>query len=158
MMCRLSRASLTALALIGPTLALASNAEPASAPLETVTVSARPALSDAFTEVGALTTLGGELVEGLAPVHGQELFVRVPGAWVSRGSGQEHLMALRSPVLTGPGACGAFLLLEDGIPLRPAGFCNVNNLFEMNLAQAAGVGCCGGRAQPSTAVRRSSAP
>lgn len=139
MMCRLSRASLTALALIGPTLALASNAEPASAPLETVTVSARPALSDAFTEVGALTTLGGELVEGLAPVHGQELFVRVPGAWVSRGSGQEHLMALRSPVLTGPGACGAFLLLEDGIPLRPAGFCNVNNLFEMNLAQAAGV-------------------
>ncbi|MEE3110252.1 MAG: TonB-dependent receptor, partial [Pseudomonadota bacterium] len=108
-------------------------------PLETITVSARPALSDAFTEVGALTTLGGEVVEGLAPVHGQELFVRVPGAWVSRGSGQEHLMALRSPVLTGPGACGAFLLLEDGIPLRPAGFCNVNNLFEMNLAQAAGV-------------------
>jgi Outer membrane cobalamin receptor protein len=120
-------------------LALPALAAAESEALETLVVSARPALSDAFTEVGSLTTLSEETVAGLAPVHGQELFVRVPGAWVSRGSGQEHLMALRSPVLSGPGACGAFLLLEDGIPLRPAGFCNVNNLFEMNLAQAAGV-------------------
>ena len=125
-------------------LALALTALPAlaaaeSEAIETLVVSARPALSDAFSELGALTTLSGETVAGLAPVHGQELLVRVPGAWVSRGSGQEHLMALRSPVLSGPGACGAFLLLEDGIPLRPAGFCNVNNLFELNLAQAAGV-------------------
>ena len=96
-------------------LAVAASAEPSSAPLETITVSARPALSDAFTEVGALTTLGGEVVEGLAPVHGQELFVRYPGLG-SRGSGQEHLMALRSPVLTGPGACGAFLLLKMAFP------------------------------------------
>ena len=139
MLCRLSLASLTVAALVSSALAGAADANPSKARLETMIVSARPALSDAFTEVGALTTLSGELVEGLAPVHGQELFVRVPGAWVSRGSGQEHLMALRSPVLAGPGACGAFLLLEDGIPLRPAGFCNVNNLFEMNLAQASGV-------------------
>lgn len=139
MLCRLSLASLTIAALVSSALAGAADADPSKARLETITVSARPALSDAFTEVGALTTLSGEVVEGLAPVHGQELFVRVPGAWVSRGSGQEHLMALRSPVLAGPGACGAFLLLEDGIPLRPAGFCNVNNLFEMNLAQASGV-------------------
>ncbi|MFZ9904275.1 MAG: hypothetical protein ACO3GE_02635 [Steroidobacteraceae bacterium] len=50
----------------------------------------------------------------------------VPGVLVQRGSGQESLIAIRSPVLTGAGACGAFLLLEDGIPLRPTGFCNVN--------------------------------
>ncbi|MFZ8912969.1 MAG: TonB-dependent receptor plug domain-containing protein, partial [Pseudomonadales bacterium] len=139
MLCRLSLASLTVAALFCSAIAGAADADSSNSRLETIIVSARPALSDAFTEVGALTTLSGELVEGLAPVHGQELFVRVPGAWVSRGSGQEHLMALRSPVLAGPGACGAFLLLEDGIPLRPAGFCNVNNLFEMNLAQASGV-------------------
>ena len=65
--------------------------------------------------------------------------MRVPGVWISRGSGQEHLTAIRSSVLTGAGACGEFLLLENGIPIRPAGFCNVNNLFEMNTEQAAAV-------------------
>ena len=55
------------------------------------------------------------------------------GGWISRGSGQESLISLRSPVLTGSGACGSFLILEDGLPIRPAGFCNVNNLFEISL-------------------------
>jgi iron complex outermembrane recepter protein len=39
-------------------------------------------------------------------------------------------------VLTGAGSCGAFLFLEDGIPIRPAGFCNVNGLLEANTEQA----------------------
>ena len=39
-------------------------------------------------------------------------------------------------MLTGPGSCGAFLILEDGIPTRPAGFCNVNQLFELDSEQA----------------------
>ena len=51
------------------------------------------------------------------PQHPKEIFQRVPGVWISRGSGQEHLTSIRSPVLTGPGACGSFLLLEDGIPV-----------------------------------------
>lgn len=69
-------------------------------------------------------------------VHPNRLFDAVPGTWVSRGSGQEHLTAIRSPVLTGAGACGAFLYLEDGLPIRPPGLCNVNNLFEIDLSQA----------------------
>ena len=68
--------------------------------------------------------------------HIHELMTRVAGVWVSRGSGQEHLTAIRSPVLTGAGACGGFLLLEDGIPVRPAGFCNVNQMFELFTEQA----------------------
>ena len=69
--------------------------------------------------------------------HIHELLSRVPGIWVSRGSGQESLPAIRSPVLTGAGSCGGFLMLEDDIPIRPAGFCNVNQLFEIatELAQ-----------------------
>src|SRR5690606_29325869 len=63
--------------------------------------------------------------------HIHELGTQVPGTWLSRGSGQEHLTAIRSPVLTGPGSCGSFLFLEDGIPIRPVGFCNVNELFEV---------------------------
>ena len=65
--------------------------------------------------------------------HAKELFNLSAGSWISRGSGQESLISLRSPVLTGSGACGSFLILEDGLPIRPAGFCNVNNLFEISL-------------------------
>ncbi len=71
--------------------------------------------------------------------HPAQLFSVVPGAWVTAGGGQESLMGLRSPLFTGQGACGAFLLLEDGIPIQPAGFCNVNALFELNTEQAQAV-------------------
>ncbi len=70
------------------------------------------------------------------PQHAQELFAPLPGVWISRGSGQEQLTSIRSPVLTGAGACGAFLMLENQVAIRPAGFCNVNQLFEVDLAAA----------------------
>jgi outer membrane receptor protein involved in Fe transport len=63
--------------------------------------------------------------------HVSQLGAAATGTWLARGSEQESLPAIRSPVLTGPGSCGAFLMLEDGIPIRPAGFCNVNQLFEV---------------------------
>lgn len=75
-------------------------------------------------------------IERTRHTHVSELLYRAPGTWISRGSGQEHLTAIRSPVLTGAGACGGFLFLEDGLPTRPAGFCNVNGLFEINTEQA----------------------
>ena len=63
-------------------------------------------------------------------VHINELLQRNPGVWISRGNGQESLTSLRSPVLTGAGSCGAFLVMQDGVSLRAPGFCNVNQLFE----------------------------
>ncbi len=68
--------------------------------------------------------------------HIQESLVRIAGANLARGNGQEYLPALRSPVLTGAGACGGLLAALDGIPLRAAGFCNINELFEANAEQA----------------------
>ncbi len=68
--------------------------------------------------------------------HPAEQLSSLPSVWVSRGNNQESLISVRSPVLTGAGACGAFLVAEDGIPIRPAGFCNVNQLFETHIAQA----------------------
>lgn len=62
--------------------------------------------------------------------HPAELVNRAPGAFINRGNGAEHLTAIRSPVLTGGAGAGSFLYLEDGIPLRAAGFANVNGLFE----------------------------
>lgn len=87
-------------------------------------------------QAGNTTVVPADVIDGVAAVHPGELFTRVPGVWVTRGSNQEHLTAIRSPILTGSGACGAFLYLEDGLPVRPAGFCNVNQLIEMNLDAA----------------------
>lgn len=75
-------------------------------------------------------------INGVQHQHAHELLNRVAGVWVVRGSGQEHQTSIRSPVLTGGGSCGGFLILEDGIPTRPAGFCNVNQLMETNTEQA----------------------
>jgi outer membrane receptor protein involved in Fe transport len=86
-----------------------------------------------------ITRLGDDEILAVQHQHLQELLTRVPGVWLSRGSGQESLPAIRSPVLTGAGSCGAFLTLEDGIPTRPAGFCNVNQLFELDTEQAAAI-------------------
>jgi len=86
-------------------------------------------ISDWNEEVSS-TSLNSEEIFLVDAQHPKQVFSRVPGIWISRGSGQEHLTSIRSPILTGPGACGSFLILEDGIPVRPNGFCNVNGLFE----------------------------
>ena len=39
-------------------------------------------------------------------------------------------------MLAGAGACGAFLVAEDSLPIRPVGFCNLNEMFELNYEQA----------------------
>ena len=78
----------------------------------------------------SISSINERELEDLDAQHPKQIFRRSPGVWISRGSGQEHLTAIRSPVLTGPGACGSFLVLEDGLAVRPTGFCNVNGLFE----------------------------
>lgn len=111
----------------------------ASQPIEEIVVVGDRAIAPAFAEVGSVSVLDRETIAETAAEHVHELMVRVPGVWVSRGSGEEHLTAIRSPVLTGAGACGAFLFMEDGVPIRPPGFCNVNNLFEVATEMAAAI-------------------
>ncbi len=89
-----------------------------------------------LAHAGNIEHLDSRTLAAVQHQHMHELLTRVSGVWLSRGSGQENLTAIRSPVLTGAGSCGAFLFLEDGIPIRPAGFCNVNSLFEVNTEQA----------------------
>ena len=88
---------------------------------------------------GSATRIGVATAELIGATHSSELLNRAPGMLMQRGSGQESLTALRSPVLTGAGACGSVLVLEDGIPIRPVGSCNVNELFEVNIEQAAAI-------------------
>jgi iron complex outermembrane receptor protein len=88
---------------------------------------------------GNVAVVDEQTVHDAGAVHPAELLVRVPGAWVSRGGGQEQLTALRSPVWTGPGSCGEIVYAEDGVPIRPSGFCNANQFIEINTEQSGGM-------------------
>lgn len=80
-----------------------------------------------------------EEIDLVRPNHITEVINRVSGVNIQRGNGQEHLTSIRSPVLSGGAGAGSFLYLEDGIPLRAAGFANVNGLFEANYELAGGI-------------------
>jgi len=124
---------------VGTDATVGSDAQDRDARLETMVVTLTRSAQPAQELAGSLHAVSREELELLTHQHMAELVTRIPGVWIHRGSGQEHLTAIRSPVLTGAGACGAFLFLEDGIPVRPAGFCNVNQLFEINTEQAASI-------------------
>ncbi|MFT5520512.1 MAG: iron complex outermembrane receptor protein, partial [Enterobacterales bacterium] len=84
----------------------------------------------------SISVLDQAEIQLVSHTHISELLSQVSGTWISRGNGQEHLTAIRSAVLTGSGACGAFFMAEDGIALRAQGFCNVNQLFDAHSEQA----------------------
>lgn len=131
-----------------------ARAEGADASLETVVVTATRMPTDGSLLPLAWSAIDSETVAFTSLQHSNQLLNRSAGAWISRGNGQESLISLRSPVLTGAGSCGAFTTAADGIPLRAPGFCNVNQLFDANLAQAGGVEVIRG---PATAVYGSNA-
>ncbi len=137
--------------MLGVTLALA--VAPAHA-LEEIIVTATRSPAALLDYPGSATRVESGAIELVHATHASELLIRAPGAMVQRGSGQESLTALRSPVLTGAGACGAVLVLEDGIPIRPVGSCNVNEMFEVNYEQAAAIEVLRG---PGSALYGSSA-
>ncbi len=104
--------------------------------LETMTVTGTRTPTELKDLGGNVSVVSEEELRLIAATHINESLARVPGTWISRGNGQESLTAVRSPVLTGAGACGAFLMAEDGLALRASGFCNLNQLFEVNSEQA----------------------
>ncbi|WP_439636915.1 TonB-dependent receptor [Oceanicaulis sp.] len=78
----------------------------------------------------ATAILEADALERVGAHHVSEALNRLPGVNINRGNGAEHLTAIRSPVFTGGQGAGSFLYLEDGVPLRAAGFANINGLFE----------------------------
>lgn len=86
--------------------------------------------------IGEISRLDDSLLSQIGHTHIQEATVRIPGVWMSRGNGQELLASVRSPIYTGAGSCGEVLIAENSIPIRPSGFCNVNQMFEVNTEQA----------------------
>ena len=107
--------------------------------LTEIVVTAQRRAQSTLELAGNIQRLDARAIREIAPQHPHELMNNIAGAWIVRGSGQEHLTAIRSPVLSGAGSCGGFLLLEDGIPIRPSGFCNVNQMFELFTEMARAV-------------------
>lgn len=104
--------------------------------IEQITVTATRTQSPLKALSGNLSVVNADDIAFINPQHINQSLVRVPGGWISRGNGQEHLTAIRSPVLTGAGGCGAFYMAQDGVSLRAPGFCNANQLFDVNSEQA----------------------
>jgi len=107
--------------------------------LETIVVTSDRQQTEIKDIASSIYSLGSETLEMIRHVHIGEVLNSVPGVVFNRGNGQESLLGIRSPVLTGAGSCGAFQTAQDGIPLRGAGFCNVNQLFEANSEQAGNI-------------------
>ena len=111
----------------------------ADEPIDEIIVTATRQNDSLRSYPGSISIISAADIARVGSTHHSELINRAPGALIQRNSGQESLTAIRSPVLTGPGSCGVFLFLEDSVPIRPVGFCNVNELFEVNSEQANGI-------------------
>jgi iron complex outermembrane recepter protein len=123
-------------ALGSATNASAAAGNEGAARLEEIVVTAARRPESALRSAASIGRIGAEAIAITGSTHHAEILNRVPGTLIQRGSGEESLTAIRSPVLTGAGSCGAFLFLENGIPIRPVGVCNVNEMFEINTEQA----------------------
>ncbi|MEX1199461.1 MAG: TonB-dependent receptor [Methylophaga sp.] len=113
--------------------------EEVAASLDEMVVTGTRSESPLLDLAGNTGRVSEEEIDLVRPDHITQVVNRVAGVNVQRGNGQEHLTSIRSPVLTGGAGAGSFLFLEDGIPLRAAGFANVNGLFEVNYEQAGGI-------------------
>ena len=93
-----------------------------------VTAERRPQDADAVAQ--SITVLNSDELALIGADHIAEALARAPGVSLHRGSGAEHLTAIRSPVLNGGAGAGSFLFLENGVPLRSPGFANINGLLD----------------------------
>lgn len=104
--------------------------------IERMLVTANRSKTTILATASSVDVIDARALDLIGPQHISQALNGMAGTWISRGNGQEHLTAVRSPVLTGAGACGAFFMAFDGISLRAPGFCNANQLFDANSEQA----------------------
>ena len=82
---------------------------------------------------GAQSVIDAGVIADTAADRPAEILNQAPGVNIQMNSGQEHLIAIRSPVLSGGAGQGSFLILENGVPTRSPAFGNVNSLIEPHL-------------------------
>lgn len=127
--------------MIISTIAMSQNAyaNVASDDIEVISVTASKQALAVNKTPDSVSVLSATDITNILPQHINQILAQAPATWISRGNGQEHLTAIRSPVLTGAGSCGAFFMGVDGISIRAPSFCNANQLFDVNYEQAASI-------------------
>lgn len=101
--------------------------------IETIVTTANRSAQSHIKLIGNTSVIAKDAIESINAEHLNQVLSLASGVWLSRGNGQESLLSIRSPVLTGSGSCAEFLTLENGISLRAPGFCNVNQLFDSHF-------------------------
>jgi outer membrane receptor protein involved in Fe transport len=124
------------LAALAPLAASAADEPMETSDPQDIVVTATRDKRSAFQTPASVTRIDQQTIADVGAKHQADLLNRSAGVYIQRGSGAESLGAIRSPVLAGAGACGAFLVAEDSVPIRPVGFCNLNEMFELNYEQA----------------------
>jgi len=112
---------------------------PAFADDETIIVTGTRSDTRLLDLAGNDAVITTDQIQFTAPQRPAEILNQIPGVYIQPGSGEEHITAIRSAVLNGGAGQGSELYLEDGVPLRAAGFGNVNGLYEANIEQAGSV-------------------
>ncbi len=97
---------------------------------DVIVVTASRQAEDRNATSAPVAVINADDIQRLGAHHAAEALNRLPGVFVHRGNGVEHLTAVRSAVLTGGAGAGSFLYLQDGIGLRAPGFANINGLME----------------------------
>ena len=149
--CALSLSSLSGIALADENQQIEQSNSPHT---EVIVITGSRQATDLLSFAGNVDRISTEDIDRVSAVHPSEILNRATGVHIQTNNGMESLPSVRSPVLTGPGAAGAFLFLEDGIATRSAGFANNNALSELNLAQASEIEVIRG---PASAVYGSNA-
>jgi iron complex outermembrane receptor protein len=140
-------------------LVLALSATPSTHGAEPI-VTERIVVTGTYTPIKRLNAssnidlISQEEIERVMAVTPADILNRITGVHIQTNSGMESLPAMRSPVLTGPGAAGAFIFAQDGIATRASGFANNNGLSELNLSAASGIEVIRG---PASAIYGSNA-
>lgn len=109
---------------------VAAVASPTAFADDRIIVTAERRAQEAVDAPASITVIDENALRLTDADHIAEALARAPGVNLHRGSGAEHLTAIRSPVLTAGAGAGSFLFLENGVPLRSAGFANINGLFD----------------------------
>ena len=84
--------------LLASAAVIADEAEQAQGQNETieeVIVQGLSSLQQRLGESGSISVIDTQTVQDVAATHPSEVLNRVPGVWINRGSGQEHLTAIR---------------------------------------------------------------
>jgi iron complex outermembrane receptor protein len=117
-------------ALIGAGLILVQPSIMANTVLDEVVVSASKEGTEIRKTPATIHKVTEEDLDRDKPVFFGDVVNRIPGVFVNNLGAEQHMASMRQPISTQ----GVYLYLEDGIPIRPVGLFNHNQVYELNMA------------------------